>query len=535
MPTTGGKGLKPYDGEWGQTQILHLLRRSLFGVSGPDYEFFSTLTLFESLDVLLKHSPVPDPPVNLYNDNVFSDPDIPFGHTWVHATVDESDGAIADFRRSASMKAWWVGLMLDQERSLTEKMTLFWSNNLATQGNIVKEARYSYRYVSLLRTHALGNFKALTRKIVTEPAMLLYLNGSSNTASAPNENFSRELQELFTVGKGPNSHYTQADVETAARVLTGWNVTGAIDPKGTFIPANHDPTDKQFSSFYNNTIIKGQPGINGALETDQLIDMIFDQRETAINFCRKLYRWFVYYVIDIGIEENVINPLADILISNDFNVSPVLRVLLGSEHFFDSRNIGCQIKNPIDMLIGACRQFQVILPTAADPVSRYQICTSLVSHLKDLGMEPQEPLTVAGWPAYYQHPSYYEFWINSNSLPIRNYITDTIVSQSGLQMTSTFALRLDLLAYTSRLSDPANLHKFILESIAMLLSNHLGPMEIDYLKTILLSGQTNEKYWSKAWGEYIKDGAGPQQISIVGNRLIRYYSYVLQRVEYQLM
>jgi hypothetical protein len=223
---------------------LHLLRRSLFGVSLEDYKHFSTLTLPESLDILLKHSSMPPPPVNYYNNENYSDPAVAIGKTWVNAFYGDPLGS-TDFKRADSMKAWWVGLMLNQDRSLTEKMTLFWSNNLATQGYVVKNARNDFHYVALLRSFALGNFKRLTREMTTNAAMLDYLDGSTNTASAPNENYARELQELFTVGKGSGSYYTQADVIAAARILSGWRApTEANQLNVSFVPADHDTGDK---------------------------------------------------------------------------------------------------------------------------------------------------------------------------------------------------------------------------------------------------------------------------------------------------
>jgi uncharacterized protein (DUF1800 family) len=141
--------------------------------------------------------------------------------------------------------------MLNQERNLTEKMTLFWHNHFATQSYIYSDARYAYKHNALLRANAFGNFKALTRAVTTDPAMLNYLNGNTNTKNAPNENYGRELQELFTVGKYPTPWYTEDDVKAAAKALTGWKIdANAIT--SYFDDTKHDTTDKQFSSFYGN-------------------------------------------------------------------------------------------------------------------------------------------------------------------------------------------------------------------------------------------------------------------------------------------
>ena len=320
-------GLDTYKGNWGDPQLLHLIRRTLFGVSQKDYNFFSGKNLQQCLDVLLTQSPEPPPPVNDYNDETFTDPEVPFGKTWVYASFGDPEGP-QDDKRVTNLKEWWVNLMMHQDHSLTEKMTLFWSNHLAAQMFLMKDARLDYGYVALLRSHSLGNFKKLVREVTTNPGMLEYLNGNVNTAAAPNENYARELQELFTVGKGADSHYTESDVKEAARVLTGWQDDDKPEGGGilpVFNAALHDEGNKQFSAFYEHTVIKGKKGQEGKTETDELIDMIFKQRETAKYVCRNLYRWFIYYDIDKTIEGDIIEPLADVFIKNNFEIKPVLK------------------------------------------------------------------------------------------------------------------------------------------------------------------------------------------------------------------
>ena len=531
LKTASASGIKPYQGPWGQTQIFHLLRRSFFGLSNSDYDYFKKLTLSQSLDVLLKLSAAHTPPVNAYNDSKLTDPDVPFGKTWINARPDPSS---LDEKRTLNLKAWWVGLMLNQDRSLTEKMTLFWSNYLATQAHTVVDSRYDYKYIALLRSHAMGNFKKLVRGVTTDQAMLLHLNGDLNTATAPNENYGRELQELFTVGKGPDSHYTQGDVEAAARVLTGWIDGPSATPSLIFKPENHDTGDKKFSSFYNNTVIKGRSGAAGAEETDELIDMIFMQHETAKYFCRKIYRWFIYYVIDDAIEENVIAPMANIMIENNYEVTPVLRALLGSEHFFDPLNIGCQIKNPVDLLVGTCRQFQVSFPSPSELKPQYDAWLELSGRLRLMGMELDEPLNVAGWPAYSQAPGYYQNWINSNTFAVRNSVTDALASQTGMATDST-SLKLDLLAFTSQLSNPADIELLISESTTLLSPVPFDSKEKAFLKNILLPGQLADSNWTRLWNEYSVNTSDETAKSVILNRLTQYYTYILQRPEYQLI
>ncbi len=140
--------------------------------------------------------------------------------------------------------------------------------------------------------------------------MLLFLNGSTSTVQAPNENYGRELQELYTEGKGVNSLYTQTDVHNAARVLTGHTIDSNYNY--VFQAGNHDDQDKQFSAFYSNTVITGYSGAAGAGEVDNLFNMLLGTQECALFICRELYNFFVYYVDDATVESDVIAPLATV-------------------------------------------------------------------------------------------------------------------------------------------------------------------------------------------------------------------------------
>jgi uncharacterized protein (DUF1800 family) len=528
----GRAGLAPYRGEWEDTQLLHLLRRSLFGATLSDLKKMSGKNLDQCLDILLTQSPTPEPPVNVYNDEKYADPDVPYGKTWVYADFGDSEGP-QDGRRVSSLKAWWVGLMINQDLSLTEKMTLFWSNHLAAQMYLMKDARLDYGYLALLRSSALGNFKKLVRDITTNPGMLEYLNTNVNTAKAPNENYSRELQELFTVGKGPNSHYTESDVREAARVLTGWET---VDKPGgvfaVFNEQNHDTGDKHFSDFYEHATIAGKSGQHGSSEVDDLIDMIFRQKEVARYACRNIYRWFVYYQIDSEMESKVIEPLADVLIANDFEIKPVLRALLGSEHFYESRSMGCQIKNPIDHLIGAYRQLGSPL-SGEDLKMQYESWSHLEWRLKEMGMSPGDPPNVAGWPATYQFPAYSESWISTTTLTMRNSATDILASPMGMN-SPTFKLSFDLLGFARELSAPGDPDRLIADSCRILSSVPMGSKQTEILRDILLSGQTSGHYWADAWNEYLSNPEDPIKRNVALNRLTPFYTYILQRSEYQL-
>jgi uncharacterized protein (DUF1800 family) len=524
--------LNPYTGTFGTTELSHLLRRTLFGVTKADLAAFAGMTLDQVLTALLTASATPTPPLNAYNDNNFTDADIPFGQTWVNAAAN-TNSVNANNRRKGSFKFWWIGLMINQERNLTEKMTLFWHNHFATQIAIYSDARYAYKHHAMLRAAALGNFKTLTRQVTTDPAMLVYLNGNTNTKNAPNENYGRELQELFTVGKGPDSHYTEDDVKAAAKVLTGWKV----DSNGIssyFDSTKHDTNDKTFSSFYNGTVITGQSGANGANETDQLIDMIFAQQETAKYICRKLYRWFIYYVIDAQVETDIITPLADILIQNNYDIAPALQALLKSEHFFDVLNMGCHIKNPMDHVIGTCRQYNLAFPTSANLQDQYNGWRIVWGALYAGQQDPGDPPNVAGWPAYYQEPQFHELWINSDTLPLRNQLTDVLCALNGFTQYGV-NLKIDLIAFAQQFDHPEDPNLLIADMAALLSPNDIGATQTAFLKTILLSNQSADHYWSDAWGLYIGQPTNATYKATVESRLRSMYMYLMDMAEYQLI
>lgn len=523
-------GLAPYTGPWGTTQIIHLLKRCMFGAKKADVDYCKTKTMDAAVNELINTViPAPAPPVNNYNTGT-PDPDVPAGATWVNAPPATSGGI--NTQRRYSLHSWWRGVQLNQARSIEEKMMLFWHNHLVTESESV-DPRYLYTYNVLLRKHALGNFKSMIKEITINPAMLVYLNGNKNTSGAPNENYARELQELFTMGKGPNSLYTEDDVKAAAKVLTGYDDDPAT-LSYVFKPNKHDATNKQFSAFYNNTVITGRTGAAGEQELDDLIAMLFNQNELSLFICRKLYRFFVYYTIDAATENNVIVPMAAIFKNNNYNIKPVLLALFKSEHFYDVLNIGCLIKSPADFMTGLCREYGVVFP---DPATNYVEAYALWRLINilgtDISQELGNPPNVAGWPAYYQEPQYHELWINSNSLPRRNLFSDTMItvgySRNGKKII------IDPLAFADSLSNPFDPNQLIIDSLDLLYMIGVSQASRDYLKTqILLSGQTSDSYWTTAWTNYKNDPTNVTNKNIVLTRLKALYKYVMDLSEYQL-
>jgi uncharacterized protein (DUF1800 family) len=530
-PTTG---LKPYTGSFGAPELRHLLRRTLFGATKADMAYFSGKSVTQVVNELLNPTaPLPPPPVKEYvvaASTLVPDNNIVAGTTWVSDI--NNDGTIASYRR-ASFKKWWVGNLINQDRSIREKMTLFWHNHFATETNDISNAQFVYKHHDLLRNSALGNFKTLTKNITLDPGMLVYLNGQYNTLTAPDENYAREIQELFCCGKGPDSLYTEADVKAAAKVLTGWR-NNATTLSSYFTASRHDATSKTFSSFYNNTVITGRnTATAGEQELNDLLNMIFANQEVAKYMCRRIYRWFVYYDIDDTVEQNIITPLANLFRSSNYEILPVLDMLFKSEHFFDMLSRGCVIKSPAELVIGFCRESEIAFQPDTDYVTNYGFYNYMVSWLSNMQQNIGDPPDVSGWKAYYQEPQFNEIWINSDTLPKRNQFTDTMLV-SGYTFNSK-KIQLDPLVYAKTFSNPGDPNAFIAELTERLLGIDISAASKTQLKKdILLNGQSLDIYWTQAWDLYISTPTNAANTTTVRTKIRDLIKYLMNLAEYQL-
>jgi uncharacterized protein (DUF1800 family) len=526
-------GINPYTGPWTTNEVIHLLKRTMFGAKKADVDYFVNRTMNQSVDELLNSTaPDPNPPVKEYVTSTqpgTPDSNIAQGTTWVNDI--NGDGTVQSQRRS-SYKKWWTGVMINQDRSIKEKMQFFWIDHFGNEAGDVGNANWVYKQHTTIRQNCLGNFKQMVRDMTVDIAMLRYLNGYLNTAAAPDENYGRELQELFTLGKGPDSKYTEQDVKEAAKVLTGWQINGTTY-QTVFTSSRHSTASKQFSSFYNNTLITGRTGATaGDLELNDMFNMIFAQNEVAKFILRKFYRWFVYYDIDATTEANVITPLADIFRNNNYNIKPVLTALFKSEHFYDVLNQGCLIKTPADIVIGAVREYDVKMPALTDWDTSYGHWNTLYANMTVMGLNLHDPANVAGMPAYYQEPLFHEIWITTDSLPKRNQFTD-VMTNTGYSR-NNIRMQFDFVAYAKTLSNPGNPNDIIDDALKYLYRLNLSPQVKQQMKTqMLLSNQQYDYYWTNAWMAYI---ASPTtaNFNIINTRLKDLFRYLMNLSEYQL-
>lgn len=527
-------GLTPYAGPWTTNEVIHLLKRTMFGATKADVDYFAAKTLSQAVAELLNPTaPDPGPPLKEYvtttTPGTVPDGNILQGTTWVNDI--NSDGTVQSQRR-ASYKKWMTGNLINQDRSIKEKLLTFWIDHFGNETADVGNGNWVFKQHMLLRQYALGNFKQMVKAITTDVSMLRYLNGYLNNKNAPDENYARELMELFTLGKGSGSQYTENDVKEAAKVLTGWQINGTTYTS-VFTLSRHTTTNKQFSAFFNNTVITGRSTVNaGDLELDDLLTMIFATQEVAKFICRKLYRFFVYYNIDAGVETNIIAPLADIFRNNNYEIKPVLTALFKSEHFFDVLNQGCYIKTPADLVIGSLREMNTVFPVSSDWDTNYGFWNTMYGTMVNTGQNLHDPPNVSGLPAFYQEPLFHEIWINSDTLPKRNQFTDTMVYNGTTR--NGKKLIFDLVTYIKQFSNPGNPNDLLNDILKYQFRIDLTNESKAAIKTqILLSNQLYDYYWTNAWLAYLATPS-TANFNVVNNRLKELFHYLFSLSEYQL-
>jgi len=430
-------GTEGYSGNWNFEKAAHLLRRTTIGPTLEEINKSVEEGLDKTLEKLLDNSEkIFEPPIN-YADG--KDEQVQLGETWVNAVKRREKG---DSVRKFSYAGWRVSLILDKKNpiSIRENMVLFWQNHFATEWQAVKDSRYIYWMHEKFRNNFIGNFKDIVKEVNIDPQMLEYLSGIYNVKEAPNENYARELFELFTIGKGPidgedsYTYYTESDIIEASKVLTGWQVEENFSgsDRQYFTEERHDTSTKTFSSKFSNKSIAN----NGDKEHEDLIDMIFESDRVSEYICEKIYRWFVYYAIDDEVRNKIILPLAKIFRDNNYEIKPVLETLFNSSHFFEHHTQGAVIKSPIDFNFGILRQIPL---TNLDDIYYFNKYKFWWIRHKELEAQEQSILdspNVAGWPAYYQSPLYHEFWITSVTLPMRTKNIRKYFSNNGVYKVS---------------------------------------------------------------------------------------------------
>ena len=281
--------------------------------------------------------------------------------------------------RGMELKSWWFQEMVITPSPLTEHMTLFWHNHFTSSLQKVKWPPLMYHQNVLIRLHALGSFRDLLYAVSKDPAMILYLDTQTNSKNHPNENFARELFELFTLGEG---HYTEQDIKEAARAFTGWKLNRR---DGSF----------RFASRKHDSEVKTVLGKTGRLTGDDILTITLEQPWTAAHIVTKLWREFISDRPD----PNEVDRLAEIFRQNEYQMKPLLAALFTSPIFWAPENRGVLIKSPVDLVVGTIRLFDI-------PIQEPMI---FPRYSRRLGQDLFDPPNVKGWPGGTQ-------WINTKTL-----------------------------------------------------------------------------------------------------------------------
>jgi len=531
----------------GRKNAAHLLRRATFGPSRADIDTFSSYNINQALAVLLEEKLPADPPLDLAT-----------GQPWVSPKPTDLNSDKSELMDMSL--AWWFSLMNSSGNSMIDRIAWFFHTHFTTISSKIKRGTAIYYQIKLFRHYALGNFKELCKKICYDNAMLVHLDGRLNDVGRPNENFAREFFELYTIGKGdqvgPDDYttFTEHDVIESSKVLSGYNVDwdyenidpdtgvamGVLRGSGN-IASKHDASSKIFSARFQETVIQPNELIEAKAtkeaaldELDQLVNMIFNQEATARHICRKLYRFFVYYDITEEIENDIIGPLAQTFIANDFEIKPVLEQIFRSTHFFDidnstetDDNRGGIIKSPLEVVIGTLRFFNIQVPDQNTNLSAFYdaFFNLLFRTLRNQGLDFYDPFEVAGYKAYHQAPSFNRQWITGNNLA-RRYQISTDLLLGYKDENDTVLYKLDILKYS--LDEGIDLNTP--QAIVTFFVDNMFPEEItqerfDYFKSTLLI-DVDETDWVST----IIDGEDFQVVFHLENLI----NSLIQSPEYQL-
>ncbi len=478
----------------GSKRALHLLRRSTFGFTKQDVDnTFASLTPQQATALLFRQT-LPDP-APLFNPATNLEWKLPVP---VQYAPEQMDGDMQE-----AFKKWFIGQMLSSgvpaniklAYSAREKIVYFLHTHFTTIQEKVGNSLSLYFQNRLYRMFALDdmpppivspppatplvlNFKNLTVKVSVDNAMIALLDGNQNVKGSPNENYARELFELYSIGRGLEIDtyfdsfpaatdagdyyiYKESDVQAAANVLSGWTTDSDLEnggfttldvetqlPRGTvrgsaLNASAHDNEPKVFSNRMPGTVQSDPLLLNNGNATEesaldeirQLVDLLYAQEETAKHICRKLYRFFVYHEITTAIDTTIIQEMANTFRNAGFKLQPVIENLLRSEHFYEAAPgvtddaFGGIIKSPLELVVDTAGFFQLPVPNqTTDRASFYAFTGEILSAIDNQGMKFFQPFDVAGYEAYHQFPIFHRSWINVNYLTNRYDFIRTIVN-----------------------------------------------------------------------------------------------------------
>jgi uncharacterized protein (DUF1800 family) len=552
--------IETFVGQLGAKNAAHLLRRATFGPTPQDITSFSSMDVSTALDTVFQSLPAPQPPV-----------DPATGLTWLNPAAGGSNSSQEDL--IDYFMAWHLEQMRKSGNSIKERIVWFLHTHLPVRRSVVPQSEHLYYQNELFRNYAFGSFKTLFKKVILDNAMMLFIDNATNDVASPNENFAREMFELYSIGRGPQisegnyTHYTEDDIKAATRILTGYGLDesfATLDPDtglptaalktvlsgATEIANRHDPDPKQFSAAFQNTVIEPAELVDGYAtraaaegELDAMLNMIFSQEETAKFLVRKIYRFFVYYDIAPEVESQIIVPLANTFRTSNYNLETVIRELLGSTHFYDTDNLlsednnsGALIKSPLEITLGTCRMFGIKFPVNETTVYQnvYQ-GEGILGILENQGLPFYEPYDVAGFEAYYQFPNFNRNWITPYSMAYRYTLSSQILSGTNAGG-GNLGIQFDFLDWfenSGYITQPDDAVAMVTELTSLLYPFPVSDERRTYfIEEVLLSGLYPATYWTSRWNIYLSDPAGNE--AEIRGMLDGLFHGLIQTPEYQL-
>ena len=387
---------------WNYELAAHLLNRAGFGGSPDEIKQLADLSHDQAVTSLLDYERVPDSTPN----PVWAKPDPDHARqlrdSIKTATPDErrmiqQQESKTQYARMIELRGWWLNRMAKGLRPFQEKMVLFWHGHFATSFEKVRDAYFMWRQNELFRRLATGNWQQLLTEAGKDPAMLIWLDQAQSRKEHPNENFAREVMELFSLGEG---HYTEKDITEGARALTGWSLD-RLNQKYIYRPFFHDNGGKTFL------------GVTGNLNGNDVMAQIVAQPQAARFITAKIWNYFAGQPPS----DELNDALAAVFRENRNNFKPFLRVMFRSEEFYDPSIVRNEVKSPVQWLVGSVRMLECDLPPA------------LISWgmTRQLGQDLFAPPNVKGWDGGIT-------WITTNTLLTRYNDAATLVQGTFPQL-----------------------------------------------------------------------------------------------------
>jgi len=381
-------GLSTYGGPWDRRAAAHLIYRAGFGATAATISQMVSAGMQQCVERLVDFQKVDDD----YPKPDWAVPIPDLGATRKNLSEEEKKKFQQDRRKEAQdLKMWWIRRMVMTTRPFQEKLTLFWHGHFATSIQKVKLPYFMWMQNEMFRRHAAGNWRKMLKDVSKDPAMVIWLDNISNRANGPNENYARELMELFTLGEG---NYSEKDIKESARAFTGYSVDRNTQ-EFVFREGLHDKGKKHF---FNRA---------GNFDGDDIVDIILGRPQAPRFIAKKIWEFFCYQ----GPSDALVDELAGILKRSNYEFMPLFRAIFTSEEFYSDRAIKKQIKSPVQWLIGSVLALQAeLMPMRM-----------INGVMRLLGQELFEPPNVKGWDGG-------AAWITTASLLTRYNIANVLVN-----------------------------------------------------------------------------------------------------------